>query len=183
VCAGEAQAHAANLFVPAKVDTLSAAITENALGFIARQLGRIDLDRDALDPKKLIIGEFTIGKHLLAGGALDLGMKLPGKIAGIFKRDNAYALAGRKIDKRGGHLSPVAELQSALTEPTTGDGADGVGGAAIDLNEGNKPLSICAERIGDAQRIKSENSHAHTQNLAGTHMPMRNFGLLQQCFE
>jgi hypothetical protein len=51
VRAGEAEAHAADFAVAAKVDALAAAFAEDAFGFIARQLGRVDLDADTMEAK------------------------------------------------------------------------------------------------------------------------------------
>ena len=58
---------------------------------------------------------------------------------------------GCEVDKRRSHLAPVAKLQRALTQSASGDDADGIGGAAVDFDEGDQPLAILSARVIDAR--------------------------------
>ena len=63
---------------------------------------------------------------------------------------NANGFAGTDVDEGGGHLAPVAELEGALAEAAAGDDADGVGGAAVDFDEGDEAFAVVAARVVDA---------------------------------
>jgi len=178
--ASKAEAHSGNVFVAAKIDAFSAALAEDSFSFVAGQVGWIHLDANAFNTEKLIIHQLSIGKHLLLPDALDFGMKLPGQVTGVFKRNNPHPFAARKVDERGRHLSPIAELQGSTAETTAGYHADGIGGTAVNFNERDQALAIGAQRIGNAESLKPEHRHAHTQNLAGAHVTMRDLGLLEQ---
>src|SRR6185437_12233329 len=79
--------------------------------------------------------------------------------------DLGQVLSGQ-VDERRGHLAPVAELERALTEPAAGDDPDGVGGAAVDFNEGDEALAVAAARLVDTQTPAAEHGHPNAENLA-----------------
>src|SRR5258708_3533391 len=77
-----------------------------------------------------------------------------------------------QIDEGCGHLSPVAEFQGALSEAASGDHGDGVGGAAVDFDEGDEALAVffITARILDAQLLEAQHGQAHAEYLPGTEM-------------
>ena len=74
----------------------------------------------------------------------EVGVEFAGAGFGGFEGYDAKAFvvvgvveAGVEVDEGGGHLAEVAELEGALADAAAGDDSDGVGGAAIDFNEGD----------------------------------------------
>ena len=183
VGAGEAQCSAGDLFRAAEVDALAALAAGDAICFVAGQFRKIHMDPNALCTEELVIVEFTVCEHLLAAFTLDLGVKPGGEVARILKRYDSDTAARCEIDKRGGHLPPVAKLQGSFAEAAASDYADGVSGAAIDLDICNETLSVSAERIIDAEMAEAEERHAYAEDLAGAHVAVGGLGTLEQCFE
>src|ERR1700690_645786 len=87
----------------------------------------------------------------------------------------AYVLYSQ-IDERRGHLSPVAKFQGALAETASGDHGDGVGGAAVDFDEGDQTLAIFSARIFDAELLKPQHGQANAEHLPGAEMAVSDFG-------
>ena len=85
-----------------------------------------------------------------------------------------------QVNERRGHLTPVAKLQRAFSQAASGDHADGVGHAAIDLDEGDEALAVATFGVFNAQQLETEHGHAHAQHLPGTQMTVGNFCLAQQ---
>ena len=54
---------------------------------------------------------------------------------------------------------------------------DGVGGAAVDLDEGDEALAVFSVRIVDAEFLQAEHGEAHAQDLAGTEVSVGLFGV------
>lgn len=181
--AGHAQLLAGELFEAVEIDAFSAAGADDAIGFVAGQLGGIDVDADAIESEKLSIVEFAIGEHLLLALAFDFGMKLAREIARGFERDDACARVLREIDEGCGHFSPVAKFQSALAEAAPGHHANRIGGAAVDFDKGDEALAICAERVFDAEGFESEEGHADAEDLAGAHVAVGSFSALEESVE
>lgn len=181
--AGHAQLLAGELFEAIEVDAFSAAGADDAIGFIAGQLGGIDVDADSIDAEELTVVELAIGEHLLLALALDFGMKLAGEIARSFKCDDAGASVFREIDEGCGHFSPVAKFQSALAEAAPGHHANSIGGAAVDFDEGDEAFAICAERVLDAEGFEAEKGHPDAEDLAGAHVAVGGFSALEESVE
>ncbi len=81
--------------------------------------------------------------------------------------------------KGRGHLSPVAEFQGALAETASGDHGDGVGGAAVDFDEGDEALAVFSARVFDAQFVEAQHGQAHAQHLPGAEMAVGLFGFAE----
>ena len=64
------------------------------------------------------------------------------------------------MDKGRGHLAPVAKLERPLAQPAAGDKADGVGGAAVDLDEGDELFPVRAAWVVDFEAAAGEQRHA-----------------------
>ena len=101
--------------------------------------------------KKVVVGHFAIGQHLLLVFVFDFGMHLASQRFGRFFGGDADGFAGADVDEGGGHLSPVAKFQGALAEAASGDDGDGVGGAAVDFDEGDQALAVFTARVFDAE--------------------------------
>ena len=154
----------------------------------------MDGDADPLLGEQLGVGQFAVGEHLLLVLILDLWVEFAGALLGGFDCSNADAFIDRgavgqwiergiEIDKCGGHLSPVAEFEGALAETATGNDGDGVGGAAIDLYEGNEALAVGGARIADVESLAAEHCEADAENLAGTEVAMSDFCLAEEVVE
>ncbi len=101
---------------------------------------------------------------------------------GLAGGDTEGTIAGQ-IDEGGGHLAPVAEFESALTETAPGDDPDRVGSAAVDLDEGDQALAVAATGLVDAETPAAEHSHTDAENLPGAEVTVRGFGHGQQIVE
>ena len=90
-----------------------------------------------------------------------------------------------QVDEGGRHLAPVAELQGALAEAAAGDDGDGVGGAAVDLDEGDEALAVAARGRGvvDAEALAAQHSHADAEHLAGAEMAVGDLGFAEEVVE
>ena len=98
------------------------------------------------------VGKLAVGEHLLLVLIFDVGIEVAGALLGGFERGDANGFVGGgvvrlgrgriEIDEGGGHLSPVAKLQRALAEAAAGDDGDGIGGAAVDLDEGDETFAV-----------------------------------------
>ena len=75
-----------------------------------------------------------------------------------FLRGDADCLAAVHVDECGGDFAPVAKLQRALAQAASGDDGDGVGGAAVDFDEGDEALSVFSLRIVDAELLQARAS-------------------------
>ena len=90
---------------------------------------------------------------------------------------------GFEIDKGCCHLAPVAKFECALAQPATGDDADGIGGAAVDFDEGDQSLAVPPARVLDAQAGTSQHCQANAQDLTRAEMSMGDFGFFEKIFE
>ncbi len=98
-------------------------------------------------------------------------------------RETRIARAGLQVNEGSGDLAPVAKLEGALAQAASGDDADGIGGAAIDLDEGDEPLAVFAVGIVDAQQFEAAHGQANAQHLSGAQMSVGHFGVAQQFVE
>ena len=92
-----------------------------------------------------------------------------------------------EVEEAGGHLAPVAELEGALAEAAAGDDGDGIGGAAIDLDEGDEALAVGAVHqaagVVDAQHAAAQHGHADSKYLPGAEMAVGDLSFAQQAVE
>ena len=124
--------------------------------------------------------------------------ELAGAVFGCFAGRYAKALVQIgaqfrvEIDEGSGHLAPVAEFERAFADASAGDHPDGVGGAAIDLDEDDGTLAVRVQFSGveelaagliDAEAAKGELGHAHTEDLTGAEMAVSTFGFPEQLLE
>ena len=61
-----------------------------------------------------------------------------------------------------------------MAQSAAGDDGDGVGGAAIDLDEGNEALAVGAFRSVNTEALAAEHCHAHAEDLTGAEMAVGN---------
>ncbi len=80
-------------------------------------------------------------------------------------------------------------LEGALAEAAAGDDGDGIGGAAVDLDEGDEALAVGVERavgemagagVVDVEMVEGEHGHAHAEDLTGAEMAMSDFGFVKE---
>ena len=92
-----------------------------------------------------------------------------------------------EVDEGGGHLAPVAELEGAFAEAAAGDDGDGVGGAAVDLHEGDEALAVfggeAAAGVFYAEALAAEQGHANAEDLAGTEVAVGDLCFVEEVFE
>ena len=112
------------------------------------------------------------------------------QLLGRFFRGDADGFASAhvfysEIDEGRGHLSPVAEFQGALSEAASGHHGDGVGGAAVDFDEGDEALAVffITARVLDAQLFEAQHGQAHAQDLPRAEMAVGSFGFAKVVVE
>ena len=97
-----------------------------------------------------------------------------------------------EVDEGGGHLAEVAMLEGSLAEAAAGDYGDGIGGAAVDFDEGDEALAIGVEGavgegagagVVDAEAREAEHGHADAEDLAGAEMAVGDFGFVEERVE
>ncbi len=125
------------------------------------------------------------------------GVEIAGALLGGFEGgdadgfvDGGVALRWERrsqVDEGGGHLAPVAELDGALAEAAAGDDGDGVGGAAVDLDEGDEALAVFrideAFGVVDAEALAAEHGQADAEDLAGAEVAVSDFGFAEESVE
>jgi len=164
---------------PPKIDSLAALLAGDSFSLVSGKFFRREIDFHPLCCEQVVIRHFAVGEHLLLILVFDFGMELAGeRFRGLFRCD-ADSFARVHIDERGGHLAPVAELQSTLAEAASGDDGDGVGGAAVDFDEGDEALAIFAMRIADVEFLQAEHRKAHAENLTSTDVAVCLFGVAE----
>src|SRR5436305_850816 len=110
----------------------------------------------SLASKEVFVRQQLVSAQLAVVLAGDLREAAIRRLARLVERDDAHGFVGASVQEGRGKLAIVVELQRALAEPTAGDGVDGVGGAAINLNEDEKRFAIFAARLGDADATAAE---------------------------
>src|SRR3982074_3156826 len=104
-------------------------------------------------------------------------MHLPCQRLGRFLGRDADGFAPADIHKRRGNLSPVTKLQRALAQAATSDHRNSIGGAAVNLNEGDESLAVLAVWIVDSEFLQAEHREPHAENLPGTEMSVGLFSV------
>ena len=181
--ADDAELFGRDLFELVKVDAFATAGADRAIGFVTREFGRVDMDADPVHAKQLVIVQFAIGEHLLPALAFDFRMKLACDFAGGFEGYYADAFVAGEVNEGGCHLSPIAILERALSEPASRDHADGVRGAAVDLDVGDEALAVSAERVINGEGFESKEGHADAEDLSGAHVTVDGFGLMKKSIQ
>src|SRR5260370_4280890 len=91
------------------------------------------------------------------------------------------------MDEGGGHLAPVAELDGALAKAASGDDGDGVGGAAVDFDEGDEALAVLwiddAFGVVDAEAFAAEHGQADAEDLTSAEMAVGGFSFVEEGVE
>ncbi len=203
--AGEAEADAVAVNEAVEVDSFAAGVAGGAGAFVAGKFVGWEGDADPRGGEQVGVGEFAVGAHLL-GVFVEFGVEGAGEGFGGLEGDDAKGLvvvakgfviigAGEalvEIDEGGGHLAEVAELEGALADAAAGDDGDGVGGAAVDFDEGYEALAVGVEGfvaeiagsgIGDAEAIEGEHRHADAEDLAGAKVAVGDFGFVEEGVE
>src|ERR1700728_330733 len=106
-------------------------------------------------------------------------MHFAGESLGRFFGCDAHCFAGVHVHERGRNFSPVAKFQSALAQAAAGDYGNGIGGTAIDLDEGNKSFAVFTARIVDAEFTQAEHRQAGAENLPGAEMSVGLLGIAE----
>jgi len=176
------------------VNALAALFADDAWGFVAGHLAGVDGDLDPLFLEEVGVDHLAVGEHLLLVFVFDLRVEIAGALLGGFEGGDADAfvrggaivewIQGEvQIDEGGGHLPPVAEFESTLAEAAAGDDGDGVGGAAIDFDEGDETLAVGGAGLGDAEALAAEHGEADAEDLAGAEVAVGELGLAEEVVE
>jgi hypothetical protein len=175
------------------VDAFAALGAGDAGGFVAGHLAGMNEDCDPLFAEEIFVGEFAVGEHLLLIFILDVWVKIAGTLFGRFECGDAEGFVDRsvvdrregqrQIDEGCGHLAPVAELDGSFAEPAAGDDGNSIGGATVDLDEGDEALAVDAFGVVDAEAFAAEHSHADAEDLARAEMAVGDFGFVEEGFE
>src|SRR5580704_15286401 len=166
-----------------EVDAFTTFGADDPLALVAWQLFRWKRDFHPLFGEEIFDRHLAVGEHLLLVLALDLRMHLPRQCLGAFLRRDSNRSARLQIDERRRNFSPVAELQRAFAQPAAGHHPYGIGGATIDLNEGDEPFAVFAVGIVDAQELQAAHCQSHAEYLSGAKMSVSNFGVAQQLIQ
>ena len=169
--------------LPVIVDPFAALSAGDAGRFVAGEFAGVHGDVDPLLGKEVCVGEFAVGKHLLPVLVFDLRIEVAGTLFGGFKGSDADGLIGGKIEEGSGHLAPVAELEGALAETAAGDDPNSIGGAAVDLDEGDEALAVGPFWVVDAEALATQHRHADSKNLSGAEMAVGYFGFAKEGFK
>ena len=144
-----------------------------------------------------MVGEVAVGLHLL-GVLFEVGVEFAGAVLGSlegYDAESFVAVVGEglvEVDEGGGHLAEVAELEGTLAHAAGGDDGDGVGGAAIDFDDGDEALAVGVEgavgemagaRVVNVEPVKGEHGHADAEDLAGAEMAVGDFGFVEERVE
>jgi len=163
----------------AEVDAFAALVADDSLTFVAREFFRRQFDFHPLISKEVGVRDFAVGQHLLLIFVSDLRMHLASQCLRRFLRGDADRLAAVDVYKCRGDFSPIAEFQGALAQAAAGDDGDGVGGAAVDFDEGDEALPVFSARIVDSEFLQAEHRETDAQHLSGTKVAVSLFGVAE----
>src|SRR5262249_24881086 len=138
-----------------ETDALSTLCARYPRRLITRHVLGAEPHPNPLDVEQLFVRHLAIGAHLLRVLVLNLGIHVARGQLGALLSCHSNGAILPQIAKRSRHLAEVAKLQRPLTQPAAGDDGDGVGGAAVDLDEGHQALAILAGRVVDAEQLYS----------------------------
>src|SRR6185437_8479186 len=143
-----------------------------AFTLIAGELFRGKSHTDPLRLEHLVVSHFTIGLHLLLIFVSNLRMHALRQRLGRFLGRNPNRFAGFGVDKSSRHLAPVAEFQSALSQPAARHHHNRIGRAAVNLHKSDNPFSVFALGIIKAKGFEAEHGHPYSQYLSGAKVPV-----------
>ena len=133
-----------------EVDAFAAMGAGDALAFVAGELAGWERDSDPGGGEEVFVGEFAVGLHLLRI-FFERGVEFARAGLGGFEGYDAEGFVVVafeffvEVDEGGGHLAEVAVFEGPLAEAAAGDDCDGVGGAAVDFDEGDEALAVGVE--------------------------------------
>ena len=179
------------------VDAFAADVAGGAGGFVAGHLARMDGNGDPFFTEEIFVGELAVGEHLLLIFVFDVGVEVAGALFGGLEGGDAdgfvdggvavLSYLSSEVDESCGHLAPVAEFDGAFAEATAGDDGDGVGGAAVDFDEGDEAFAVLwvhqAFGVVDAEALATEHGHADAEDLAGAEMAVGDFSFAEKGVE
>lgn len=153
----------------------------------------MDGNLDPLFGEEVGVWKLAVGEHLLLILIFDVWVELAGALLGRLEcRDTnsfvgggiaVHLERGVEVDEGGGHLSPVAELQGSLAQAAAGDDGDGVGGTAVDFDEGDEALAVGGAGLGDAETPATEHGEPHAEDLSGAEVAVGELGLMKEIVE
>jgi len=151
-------------------------VAEDAGALKAGQVLGQEADLDPLDGEEFSGGEDAVGLKLLEGGFFEMGEELRGAVLAGFQGRKANGFSGFQIAKRSGHFSVIKKLEGAFSEAAAGDDPDGIGGAAVDFNEGDEAFAVGAEGVVEAEEGEAVDGHADAEDLAGAEVAVGGAG-------
>jgi hypothetical protein len=174
--AGAAEGLTAADDFPLEIDSFAADSAEGAGLFVAGEVFGAELDADPLGGEKLVVGQFSIGHHLLLVLVFDFGMELASTVLRGLEGDDADGSIGFQVAECGRHFAEIAEFQGPFSEATSGNDTDSVGGTAVDFNECYQAFAVLAGGIVESQEGETVEGHTETEDLAGADVPVGFFG-------
>jgi hypothetical protein len=168
---------------PVVVDSFSALLAGNPFAFVSRKFPGVECYPDPLFVEQLVVAHLPICSHLLQVLVCYLRVQLASQVFGRLAGRYADGPVRFQINKGGCHFAPIAKLESALAQPATGDHCNGVGGAAVDFNEGDQAFAILASWFLDAQAAASEHCQTDAQDLPCAEMSVGNSGFFKEIIE
>ena len=112
---------------------------------------------------RLVLRHLAIREHLRFVLVLDVRVQLFCSFFRGILRGNAHRAVLLKIAERRGHLAEVSKLEGTFAQAAAGDDGDRVGGAAVDLDKGDQPLSVRAGGVFDAEQFHAVDRQAQAR--------------------
>ena len=166
-----------------EVDALAANFTHYSFAFVAGKFFGRQINFYPLQREKIIIRDFAVGEHLLLILVGDFWMHSPGESFRRFFGGDADGVAVSEVDECRCDLAPVAELESALAETAASDHGNGVGGAAVDFDEGDQAFAVFSARVVYAEFVQAQHGEADAEYLSGAKMAVGLFGVEEKFVE
>jgi len=175
------------------VDAFATLRARDAGRFVTGHLAWVDGNGDPLFAEEVFVRKFAVGEHLLLIFVFDMRVKVAGALLGGLEGGDAkgfvevgFVLWWKRrcqVDEGCSHLAPVAEFDGALAEAAAGDDANGVGGAAVDLDKSDEAFAVGAFGVVDAEAFAAQHGQADAQNLASAEMAVGDFGFAEEGVE
>jgi len=122
--------------------------------------------------EELLLGHDPVGVQLPRVFVVDFRAIFFREFPGLFTSHNPHRAARVKVDKGGGHDPVINPAHGSLSQAASGDGLDGVGGAAIDLDQDVELLPIQSLGVLNADCLQADHGHTHPDHLTGADMTM-----------
>jgi hypothetical protein len=168
---------------PVVVDSFSTLLAGDAFTFVSGKLPGVERYLHPLLVEQVVVAHLAVRRHLLQVLVFYFGVQLASQVLGSFPGRDADSAMGFKVHKGGRHLAPIAKFKRTLAQTATGDHPNGIGGAAVDFDEGNQAFAILASWLLDAQAVASEHCQTDTQHLPGAKMSVGNSGFFKKIIE